>query len=179
MDGYFGAWLCALSPLTKAQDVLEEEGKDNQEDAMTIWGGLARVGVPLLWAMAVVSPALAQQPVPLSEALLEQNWVVVDFPGRTEAVGVDGPVTFQRDGSSRIIGRTPCGDGWNGKLVVNLPAISISDVESFYTNDCPLMRETVSFLDHMELVRSARTGPDGLELLSEKGERLFLLVAGG
>ncbi len=145
---------------------------------MNLVGHVMRCAAPMLMVMAA-APAAAQQSVPLTEALLNHSWTVVDFPGRTEQVGVDGPVTFERDGRNRVIGRTPCGDGWNGKLVVNLPAIIISDVESFYTNDCPLMRETVSFLDNMELVRSARTGPEGLELLSATGKRLFLLVAGG
>jgi hypothetical protein len=144
-------------------------------------GNMMRLVAPALMVLAAASagPAAAQQAVPLTEELFDYSWIVVDFPGRTDQVGVDGPVTFTRDGSSKVIGRTPCGDGWNGKMVVNLPAISISDVESFYTNDCPLMRETVSFLDNMELVRKARTGPDGLELLSADGKRLFLLVAGG
>lgn len=141
-------------------------------------GQMMRFAAPALMVMGA-APAAAQQAVPLTEQLLDYSWTVVDFPGRTEQVGVDGPVTFERDGSNRVIGRTPCGEGWNGKLVVNLPAIRISDVESFYTNDCPLMRETVSFLDNMELVRKARTSPEGLELLSADGKRLFLLVAGG
>ena len=152
---------------------------------MGVFGRLGRFGAPALMALVAASPmfmaapAMAQTAVPLTEDLLSQSWVVVDFVGRTDQVGVDGPVTFERDGTSKVIGRTPCGDGWNGKLKVNLPAISISDVESFYENSCPQMRETVSFLDNMELVRSARTGPDGLELLSAEGKRLFLLVAGG
>lgn len=141
-------------------------------------GQMMRFAAPALMVIGA-APAAAQQAVPLTEQLLDYSWTVVDFPGRTEQVGVDGPVTLERDGSNRVIGRTPCGEGWNGKLAVNLPAISISDVESFYTNDCPLMRETVSFLDNMELVRKARTSPEGLELLSADGKRLFLLVAGG
>lgn len=125
------------------------------------------------------APVSAQQAVPLTEALLNHSWVVVDFPGRTDRVGVDGPVTFERDGRSRVVGQSPCNEGWMGKLEVNLPAITISDVESFYDQTCPLMRENISFLNNLELVRSARTGPEGLELLSASGKRLFLLVAGG
>lgn len=143
--------------------------------------GLGKIfmGLGAAALMMAAAPVSGQRAVPLTEALLSHSWVVVEFPGWTDQVGVDGPVTFERDGRSRVVGMSPCGEGWMGTLSVNLPAISISDVESFYENSCPLMRETVSFLNNLELVRSARTSPEGLELLSAKGKRLFLLVAGG
>ncbi|UNU43418.1 META domain-containing protein [Sphingopyxis sp. YF1] len=129
--------------------------------------------------LALSAPATAQTAVPLSRDLFDLSWVVIDFAGQTDAVGTMGAPTLTINDGRSADGQTPCATGWSGTVTMNLPALTISDVEAYYDDKCPLVRETIAFLDGLELVRSARTTDEGLELVSQDGTRLFLLSAGG
>ena len=129
--------------------------------------------------LALSAPAKAQDAVPMTRDLFDLSWVVVDFAGRTGAVGTMTVPTLTINDGRSADGQTPCATGWSGTVTMNLPALTISDVEAYYDDKCPLVRETIAFLDGLERVRSARTTAEGLELVSQDGIRLFLLNAGG
>lgn len=122
----------------------------------------------------------AQEAVPLSDELFTWSWVMTDFAGRTDAEIVTPPTFFVFDRADGDVGGdTPCGDSWNAKVKIDLPAVTFSEVEAFYSDECPASRETIAILNALEAVSAARTTAEGLELITQDGERLILLKAGG
>lgn len=134
-----------------------------------------------LTAAGLFAPmAQAQSAVPLTDELFTFAWVVTELEGQVEAPLIT-PATFYvfdlADGD--VGGDTPCGNSWNAKIKIDLPQVSITDVEAFYSDECPAFRNTIALLEALEQVNSAQTSPEGLELLAEDGRRLLLLNAGG
>lgn len=128
-------------------------------------------------ALILGSTAMAQEAVKLTDDLFTLPWVIAEFEGQSDAEFVTAPTfgMFESD----VGGDTPCGNSWNAKIDMDLPAVSITEVEAFYSDECPVYRDTIALLNALEQVSVARTGLDGLELIAPDGRRLMLLVAGG
>lgn len=124
--------------------------------------------------------ANAQEAVPLTPELFTYAWTVVEIEGQVDVEAV-GPTTFfVADAQDRDVGGyTPCGDSWNGKIELDLPAVSFTDVDAFISDECPAYKNTVALIEALEKVTAAKTSPEGLEFLAEDGRRLLLLNAGG
>jgi len=131
-------------------------------------------------ALFLGSTAMAQEAVKLTDELFTLPWVIAEFEGQSDAEFVTAPTLSMFEVKSRDVGGdTPCGNSWNAKIDMDLPAVSITEVEAFYSDECPVYRDTIALLNALEQVSVARTGLDGLELIAPDGRRLMLLVAGG
>lgn len=131
-------------------------------------------------AFLLGSAAFAQEGVPLTEELFTLPWVIADFEGQSDIEYVTPPTFGIFEIADRDVGGdTPCAHSWNGKIDLDLPAVTISEVEAFHSDECPADRDTMTLLKLFEQVAAARTGVDGLELVASDGRRLMLLVAGG
>lgn len=135
-----------------------------------------------LLTLASILPfsAVAQQAVPLSDELFDYAWVVIDYEGQSDAP-VIAPTTFYvfDRGDGDLGGQSPCDVDWNAKIEIDLPAVRITDVHGFNSDECPAFRDVNAFFAALEQVTQAQTSPEGLELLAEDGRRLLLMVAGG
>lgn len=141
---------------------------------------------PLILTAALATTILlgravqSQEAVALTDELFTWSWVITDYAGRSDAEIVTPATFYIFDRADRDVGGdTPCGDSWNAKIDIDLPAVTISEVEAFYSDECPAYRETIALLGALEAVSAARTTPDGLELIGSDGQRLILLNAGG
>ncbi|MDQ2065572.1 hypothetical protein Q9295_04250 [Xinfangfangia sp. CPCC 101601] len=124
--------------------------------------------------------AHAQEAVPLSDELFTWSWVMTDYAGRTDVEIVTPPTFYVFDRADGDVGGdTPCGDSWNAKIAIDLPKVAFSEVEAFYSDECPASRNTIAILEALEAVVAARTSSEGLELIGQDGDRLILLNAGG
>lgn len=131
-------------------------------------------------AVLLGSAAVAQEAVPLTDELFTLPWVIADFEGQSDVEFVTAPTFNIAEITDRDVGGdTPCGHSWNAKIDLDLPAVSITEVEAFYSDACPAYRDTIALLNALEKVAAARTSTDGLELVDADGQRMMLLVAGG
>lgn len=131
-------------------------------------------------AFLLSSAAVAQEAVPLTDELFTRSWVIADFEGRSDVEFVTPPTFYIFEIKDRDVGGdTPCGDSWNAKIDIDLPSVTITEVEAFYSDECPAYRDTMAIIKALEQVTAARTSTDGLELIASDGRRLMLLNAGG
>ena len=139
------------------------------------------LSIAALTAAALVSSvALAQEAVPLTEDLFTHSWVIVNHEGQTSTEGSTAATLNVFDlQAGDVGGDTDCGYSWNAKINIDLPAVKFTDVDAFYTDECPAYRNTISLIAALERVTHAQTSPEGLELIDIDGQRLLLLNAGG
>lgn len=136
-------------------------------------------GVLAAVALTSLAPSTAFAdgvPTPLSRELLSEPWTVIEVNGKMHQSD-PALLTFKGD---RASGETQCGGSWTAQYTLNLPKVTLFDVQSSApVSDCESAGEATQFLKALENVKRMRNTSKGLYFFDAKGKRIMVLIAGG